>query len=195
MKREFGLGCGVVVFAGVVVGLFGWRVTHRSGSLSEAARMRQIYIGLSVYEASNNNQPAPDLDVLSQVVPMGDALTSPLDPFRSVPGPYPPDGSLPSLKAISPVRISDGYLVPHLGLGQIKVPAWSIARQDPAIGILASEWEGSIQTREHFEAEVEGKILRINMDGSAVHVTRSKPGPVPLGMDNDLFLRRADPKF
>ena len=180
----------VVLLAAGVLGFFAWRLRERSGLFDEGTRMQRLYVALSIYESQDNEQIPPDLTGARIYLGSDRDYVSDWDPFRTAAGPFPVDAGLPSGRKSAPFRVSDTYLWAHRLAGRIKTQAWAEARLDPTLGVLASEWHGSVQTRDAFEASVSGLVLRITTDGSLVKVKRG--GPKPLGDAQDLF--RAQPE-
>jgi hypothetical protein len=191
VKQEALVVGGVFVVALVTLGAFGWRVNQRQGMLDEGARMQRIYVALSMYESQADGEFPPSLTAAKPYLSNLRDLKSSRDPYLDASGPFPFDAGLPD-RFGSETRISDTYLNAHRLAGRIKTAPWHEARLDPTLGVLASEWSGSVDPKGDFKADVSGLILRITTDGSLVRVLRT--GPKPLGNAEDLFRKRAERK-
>ncbi|MGV3616198.1 MAG: hypothetical protein ACO1SV_12760 [Fimbriimonas sp.] len=191
VKQETLIIGGVFIAAVVTLGAFGWRVNQRQGMLDEGARMQRLYVALSMYESQADGEFPPSLTAAKPYMANLRDLKSIRDPFLDAPGPFPYDAGLPD-RLGSNTRISDAYLMAHRLAGRIKTAPWREARMDPSLGVLASEWFGSVRPKRDFQADVSGLVLRITTDGSLVRVLRD--GPKPLGDVEDLFRKRAERK-
>lgn len=188
MRKETMLGCGVVAIAATVVGFVGWRSLSDQSDLAEGAKMRRLYIALSMYESQWDGEPAPTLAHIIPLVSEPTDFTSQKDPYRDAKAPFPVDGGIPKSPRNSPVRVSFTYLWAHRSINGMKTAPWSQVRQDPGHGFLVSEWRGSVEPTGDYGAKVGGKILRVNSDGSLV--TLHRHGTQSLGDAEELFLRR-----
>ena len=188
--RQEALLFGGVVLVGiaVLVGL-GWRTTNRQGVLDEAARLQSLYVALASYESQFDGLPAPSIGMAAPFVRSRNDFQSGADPYRSAVGPYPIDGGLPEAVA-GEFRISDAYLWAHRIAKKMRTPEWQAARQDPTLGVLATEWLGQVTRTGSFRAQVSGLVLRVNTDGAVVRVQRG--GPKALGDVEDLFRRKPE---
>lgn len=180
----------LAAFSGVFIVLVR-RTEDRNLLLAEAGRMRQVYIGLSVYEGQYDSQPAPNLVAVFPYNPNRADYLSYLDPFRDGAQPqslFPIDPGLDN-SGTSPVRISFSYLLNFVRTGKLSVKPWEQTRQNPAVGEIANEWLGFVEPGSPFHANVAGRVLRIDTDG-AVYKLKDRGGPKPLGDAQDLFIRR-----
>ncbi len=198
MRHEGGFGPKEVLLAVFVLVLAATllfpafkRVEDRNLLLSESGRMRQVYIALSEYEEENDNLPTPSLLPAARFDPRQTDFLSNVDPFAktaSSDGRFPVDASLDDGE-YAPFRISYSYLIDFVRNGRLQMEPWLQVRLDPRIGELADEWYGDVRPDEPFRAEVGGRLLRINTDGS-VYVLKDRGGLKPLGNGQDLFIRR-----
>jgi len=178
----------IVVFAAILTPLV-LRSKSKNLLLEESGRMRQIYVALSLYEEQYDSLPAPNLVLASINDPNPKDFASDLDPFEKVQAEsYPSDPGLDNGES-STFRISYSYLLNFTRAGKIQVKPWLETRTDPNIGILGNEWFGAVEAEQPFHAQVSGKLLRINTDGS-VYVLPDRGGPKALGNPQDLFLKR-----
>jgi len=167
------------------------RTQNRNLLLSESGRMRNVFRALLLYEDQNDSMPAPDLGVINTIDPNQLDFQSNLDPFINSTAPgggFPNDPGLINSEK-SPFRISFSYLQNFVRAGKISTKPWAEARLDDHLGELANEWYGSVQPGSPFQAQVSGRLLRINTDGS-VYVLQDRGGPKPLGDPQDLFIKR-----
>jgi hypothetical protein len=180
----------VVLAAAAILIPVAVKTQNKNLMIGESGRMRQVYIALMSYEALYDNMPAPNLVAASTYDPNHLDYLSALDPFiRTVsPSGYPMDPGLQNGE-ISPFRISVSYLPNFMRAGKIMVKPWAVTRDDPRIGELADEWYGSVNPGSPFQAQVGGRLLRVNTDGS-VYVLPDRGGPKPLGDAQDLFIKR-----
>jgi len=188
-KQETLLAIIVIVVAAAIlipVGLF-----RRKSNLilDESGRMRKVYVALSLYEEQYDQQPAPSLVAASYFDPVRADFTTPRDPYSDVKATqFPIDPGL-DLKETSPFRISFAYIQNYLRANKLKAKPWPQLRLDPLIGVLGNEWYGDSTATDNFHANVKGRLMRINTDGS-VFVLPDRGGPKQLGDAQDLFLRR-----
>lgn len=188
MRQETLLIGGVVLVAAAVVGAFAWQTGQRQSVLDEGARMQRLYVALSMYESQADGEFPPTLPAAKLYLRNVRDLQSDHDPFRTASGPFPFDAGLPTGRRTSETRISDAYLFAHRLAGRIKVAPWRESRFDPGLGVIASEWFGSVEPKGDFQANASGLVLRITTSGSLVRVHRG--GPKPLGDAEDLFRKR-----
>jgi hypothetical protein len=168
------------------------RTQNKNLLLNETIPLRQVFYALDQYETENDNQPAPNLAALfPQVDPNRADFLSGLDPFvraKAPVGGFPLDPGLENAEK-SPFRISFSYLQNFARAGKISVLPWAQAKFDANLGELADEWYGSVQPGSPFKAQVSGRLMRINTDGS-VFILQNRGGPKPLGDAQDLFIKR-----
>lgn len=178
----------LIVVAAILIPL-ARRSSGRNELLSESGRMRKVYVALSLYEEQYDTQPAPNLLAATVYDPQHTDFVSELDPFAATSSKsFPMDPGLDVGEA-SPFRISFSYLQDFVRAGKIHVAPWAETRLNPKIGVLGNEWYGSVHAGDPFHADVSGRLLRINTDGS-VYVLPDRGGPKPLGDSDDLFLKR-----
>jgi hypothetical protein len=182
VRKDTVLLLAIAILSAGIVAFFAFRTTGRSELLAEAARMRRVYVALSMYEPMADGNLPPTLVEAGPFLQGEEELRSPRDPFRSTLGPYPVDAGLPEGPRTAPFRVSDSYAYAVTDL-----PPWPVARMDPTLGLLANEWWGEVTPGAPFGATVGGRVLRVTTDGSFVTVVR--PGPQALGKPNDLFRR------
>ncbi len=191
-SKETTLAIVVVVNTAAIIIPIGLRSKNKDLILNESARMRRVYIGLSMYEGEHDNQPSPSL--LNALTNEPDQLNyqSNLDPFVHMDATtsprFPADPGLENGETSS-FRVSFSYLQDFVRAGKIKIKPWAEARQDPSLGELANEWLGSVQAQQFPHALVGGRVLRIGTDG-AVFVLPDRGGPKPLGDPLDLFMKK-----
>lgn len=188
-RQETTLGCLGALIVAAVLGGFAWRMLRSSADEGDASRMRRVYVALSMYEQASGG-PAPDL-LAARYFGADDAdFRSERDPFAKAAGAaFPIDSGMPDRSRRSPIRISFSYLWAFRTAGRVTTKPWLAVRGDPHIGLLASEWGGSVQPGSDFWANVSGPVLRINTDGS-LFKTGDRGGPKPVGNAEDLFFRR-----
>jgi hypothetical protein len=161
------LGLVVLLIAVGVVALVALSMNRRDRVSRDVSRMRTLYISAAMYESDNNGVLPPDLGAARTYVPESLAYQATGDPFVGVNAEgYPIDAGLPDGPATSPVRISYTYLYALSNAGKAKAKPWSELKFDPKVGLLANEWEGSVSAAAPFHAQVSGKLLRLNTDGS-----------------------------
>lgn len=183
----FIIGAAVAIIVPLAV-----RTQNKNLLLDESSRMRKLFFALDQYEAANDNEPAPSLVALSPAFDPNQAhYVSDLDPFansKPSPGGYPCDPGLDNSEK-SPFRISFSYILNFVRSGKISIEPWAQSKNDGKLGELADEWFGTAQPGPPFQAQVSGRILRINTDGS-VFVLQNRGGPKALGDAQDLFIKR-----
>jgi type II secretory pathway pseudopilin PulG len=156
---------------------------------TDVERMRSLYIAMAMYEQDQNGQLPPDLLVARDYTQDDRVLLSVRDPFVSAQASaFPVDAGLPNWRVESPVRISYAYLYAFVQAGQATTEPWEQLKFNPAVGLLASEWQGGVDAGQNFQANVRGTLYRINTDGALYSYDRG--GPKPLGDPQDLFFRR-----
>lgn len=185
-KEVLVFGAALIAAIGTTLYLWG-RISEKSGVKDEAARMRKLYVGLSLYESDADGNLPPDLPRIGYLIASSKLFTSAYDPYQGEAAPFPIDGSLPDSPRESQTRISDAYLYAHAAAGRIQAPAWPEAKFDTSLGLLSNEWVGEVSPQGAFRADVSGRLLRVNTDGSLAWVQRE--GPKPLGDAQDLFRR------
>lgn len=186
MRNETLLGGAVLLFGAAVVGLVAWRVSGRQTVESEHARLRRVYVALSLYEAAHDVQPAPNLLATKPYLETSDSLRSPRDPYMATRAArFPTDPGLPEGRRSAPERISFSYLWAFRSQGAVRVKPWSVTRADARVGLLASEWLGEIEPLGNFQAAVSGPVARLSTEGAALRVAR--PGAQRLGNAETLF--------
>ncbi|RYG37991.1 hypothetical protein EON81_05115 [bacterium] len=184
-RAEAGIALATVFVFGAILIPVTLMVQSRSQSDGQTARMRQIYVGLSLYQADESNRMPPTLYDVRRYLESDRLYTNPKDPWASFPGPYPIDGALPTSEERSPLRISDAYILDFMRAGLVK----SFDPSDPRTVLIADPWHGeiSIEGRKSFDAKVSGPVFRIVVDGS---VRRAERRTERLSDANDLFLSR-----
>jgi hypothetical protein len=183
------LGLAVLLIALGVVALVGFSVNGRDRVGRDVGRMRSLYMSTAMYESDNNGFLPPSLAAARNYVPDSLAYLASKDPFVGVKADgYPIDAGLPDGPATSPTRISYTYLYALANAGKVKAKPWSELKFDPKVGLIADEWEGSVAASAAFKAQVSGKLLRLNTDGS-LHVL-NLPGERPLGDAQRLFFSK-----
>ncbi|CAN5734649.1 hypothetical protein BH11ARM2_BH11ARM2_18550 [soil metagenome] len=187
-RAESWLAIGTVVLFGAILIPVALVVSRRSQNDGRAARLRQVYISLSLYEADHMGRLAPNLLCTRGYLGNDSLYVSPKDPWRKTKGPFPLDGALPEAQNSSPLRISDAYAVDFLRAGLLK----KLDASDLRTTLLADPWQGeaSITGRRSFDATVSGPVLRVTMDGSAREADRESSR---LSDANDLFLSLGRP--
>lgn len=181
----------VIASAALIIFPLAVRTQNRNLLLNESGRMRRLFFSLTLYETVNDSMPAPSLVTVRTFDPNLADYRSGLDPFANVQSPstgFPCDPGLNSEEK-SPFRISFSYLQNFVRAGKVSIKPWSEAKFDNQLGELADEWYGSIEPGAPFQAQVGGRLLRINADGS-VYVLQDRGGPKPLGDAQDLFIKR-----
>ena len=188
-KMEWMLVVLVVIIALAILIPISLRSKRGNLLLDESGRMRKVYIALSLYEEQYDTQPAPNLLAASVYDPVHEDFLSELDPYvRAQATSFPSDPGIEN-STPSPFRISFSYIQNFLQAGKLKIKPWVIARTDPTLGVIGDEWYGSVTPTENFRANVSGRLMRINTDGS-VFVLEDRGGPKALGDAQDLFVKR-----
>lgn len=182
-RAEAWLAIGTVVVFGAILIPVAYVVSRRSGDDGRAVRLREVYVGLSLYQADHMGRLAPDLPSVRTYLNSDAAFVSPKDPWRKAKGPFPIDGALPGSEQHAQTRISDAYAVDFTRAGLLKNPDLN----DPRATLLADPWQGeaSIIGQRSFDASVKGPVLRVTVDGSAREANRKSSR---LSDANDLFL-------
>ncbi len=188
-KMEWLLAVLVVIIALAILLPISLRNKRGNLLLDESGRMRKVYISLSLYEEQYDTLPAPNLLAAATYDPVHEDFLSGLDPYAHTQATsFPSDPGLEK-SAPSPFRISFSYIQNFLQEGKLKVKPWAVARTDPTLGVLGNEWYGSVTPTDNFQAQVSGRLMRINTDGS-VYVLEDRGGPKSLGDAQDLFIKR-----
>ena len=182
-----------VVLATVAILFPLWsKIQKKDLLLTETGKMRRVYVALFFYEEQYDTKPAPDLLDAALYNPTREDFISDLDPFghggSNLSGDrFPLDPGLENNEH-SLYRISFSYIQNFIRNKKISVKPWVETRQNPLIGELANEWYGSVQPGEPFRAQVSGRLMRVNTDGS-VTILKDRGGPKALGNSEDLFLK------
>ncbi len=170
MKRGFGIKEAllaimvVCLFTVIILPLF-VQQRNRQTDRSEGSRMRQVFVGLMLYEGDFSGHPAPNLPAAAFQVGDERLLVSKRDPFASAAGPFPIDPGLLSCKQNTPNRVSDSYLWNFVEFKRIDAPKVAVT---PNEGLLVNEWMGSVEAQPSFRARVSGTVFRVNLDGSLI---------------------------
>lgn len=172
----------MAVFGGLMFFLLGHQKDRQSTG-REATRMRQLFLALTFYETDNFGGIAPNLLAARYQVADDSNYLSERDPYRAARGPFPLEPGIPSVSLVSPVRISDSYLWNFVAAKAVAKPKNSI---DPTVGLIASDWAGSVTPTSAFGAQVAGRVSRVNMDGA--FTTILAPART-VGEPNALFLK------
>ena len=188
-RQETLLAIIVIVVAAAILIPVGLRRGKSNQLLDESGKMRKVYIALSLYEEQYDTQPAPNLVAASAFDPIHADFVTPLDPYvENKAAQYPLDPGLDNSET-SPFRISFSYIQNFIRNGKLHTKAWEITRRDPNIGVLANECYGNVNATGNYHANVSGRLLRINTDGS-VYVLPDRGSPKQLGDSGDLFVKR-----
>jgi len=144
-----------VTMKGVLVAIFVMLVTalilvyveksigaNRS-QVTDAIRMRNVYVAISMYETLNDGSPPSNLLVLRRDLADDQQFLASDDPFKSDMS-FPIDPAFPNAPARSPIRISFSYLPYWAESKRMDVESWESAQKNLKLGILASYWYGSV---------------------------------------------------
>lgn len=159
------MAAAVAVAAAIVV-LFSATLNRRNDDAGTMERLRRVYVAVSLYQFDNQSAYPPFLDDVLRDLDGPTDLQSSRDPFLSAPGPYPRDAGLlegPKGKH----RISLLYLPAHRDAGKVGKDAFRNWEGDPLGALLILPWHGTVAPGANFGAEVSGKQIRIQFDGSA----------------------------
>ena len=162
----------------------------------EASRMRQVYLGLAMYEDESGEMP-PVLGLARPYVGE-DRVFATSYPVRNraAHGPYPPAAFTYFTDGESPFPIDFGYLKTYPPYDENRA-AWRYRREEPLCGLIASPWAGEVygSVTDHagrWNMDVvsgpamRGPVLRIKMDGSLYRLARN-PHSSGLGDVDGLF--------
>ena len=144
---------------------------RRAREPDETARLRQIYLGLVMYEEDSGEMPP----VLSFARPyVGDdrtfATAYPGLMRHPSHGPYPAEMFSHFYEDVSPFPVDFGYLKTYPPNDENKA-RWRLKRADPLCGLIASPWAGTpyvLSPADQYQPGplMQGPVLRIKMDGS-----------------------------
>jgi len=185
-SKEALLGVVVLAIAAAIVYSIGMSMSRKNVLGEDAEAMRRVYVAVSMYEESVDGLPAPDLTKINLYLPEAASYQAVGDPYVAEAGPFPLDGGLPSSPRISPFRISFAYLWAYRPANPDPLWDWTRLSKDSNVGFLANEWSGHVNPAGDFRANVSGRVLRLNRDGSLFQ-TPDRGGPKPLGDAGDLF--------
>jgi hypothetical protein len=174
-KEAVLIGSFVVAAAAIVVGI-GLVGRRRADDKNDVGRMRELYVGLSLYEEGNSSADPPSLLPLVPYLSGPDVFLASADPYAATSAKrFPDDAGLPDGPRDSPFRISFDYA------GDFAQRSSTSRRV-----VLADEWTGSVSATGDFHAEVGGPVLQVDSDG-AIFRKADRGGPKPLGNITDLF--------
>jgi hypothetical protein len=188
-SKEILLAIFVLLVAAAVVFAVARSLAGRAQTRGDVDNLRTIYLSVALYESDQNGELPPDLLAIRDLVPGDETFLASRDPYAAVGDGgneqlKPVDAGLPAWRVESPIRISFTFLNAFATAGKVKTKPWSELKFDPKVGLLASEWEGTVEPTGSFGARVSGKVLRLNTDGALAQSTRSEGA---LGNVQDVF--------
>ena len=156
----------------------------------EIARLRQVFLGLAMYEDETGEMP-PALGLARPYV--GDSrVFATAYPVRPHPkqGPYPAAAFVRDYPGTSPFPIDFGYLKTYPPNDENRT-RWRLKREEPLCGLIASPWAGEPFSLGSADDALDGPlmrgpVLRIKMDGSLYRLAQN-PYSSGLGDVNGLF--------
>jgi prepilin-type N-terminal cleavage/methylation domain-containing protein len=207
MKRAFTL-VEILVVVAIVAVLAGLLVPtlvqakRRAKEPVDVSNMRQLYMAFVMYEDDRGHAPT-NLIGLKPYVTDNRIFDSPEDVYRRpLPsGLWPARPFIPCTYDYSAVKLSYAYLrtFPPYDESEVK---WRAAREDSKVGLIASPWSGSVVRRMSdrisgcgesdasiLGAQMDGPILRINMDGSFFRLPSNRAKGT-MGSPFDFFINR-----
>jgi len=177
----------------------------RSKESVDISNMRQLYLGVSLYEEDNALSP-PILPSVMNYVRDAELYKSPLDvhrkPIRG--GMWTATPFVPCTGKLSEFKVSYGYIKTYPPYDVID-STWHELRLRSEVGMLASPWFGKVikyppnafacpnsseSALDVAGPAFDGPILRINMDGSFFRL-RENRYKYMMGSVHDLFFNRS----
>lgn len=178
----------VAVLAAILFPTIGAAKRH-AREPDEIARLRQVYLGLVMYEDEGGEMP-PVLGLVRPYVGDDRPFATSYPARRHPPhGPYPAEAFTHFYEGTSRFPIDFGYLKTYPPNDENRA-RWRLKREDPLCGLIASPWAGEPFTlspsNDPDNPLMRGPVLRIKMDGSLYRLAQN-PYSSGLGDVNGLF--------